>query len=168
MVQLIDTEIFITIFILISWLIFMSFLLVYALIFRHISYEINKKQIFKFFLIFSIFGSMISSLFYLRLLRQDFIWDVPEFQEKIKNIICQIRPQDLVLIGFFGIILSIFWLLLLSKFYQVLKQSVEILFIYFYQFSKFRDLYAFILNIRGNYNFFLIRRVLLFTNNSMQ
>jgi hypothetical protein len=165
MFKIIDTNTFITIFIVICWVVFMSFVIFYSLLFPNICYIINKKQILKIYFIYIIFCLFVIFLFYLRFSRREFSLNVPEFFFKFKTIIFLILPEDLIILFLFVIFLIVFWLLCLTKLYQILKRYAVMLFIYYYQYTPFRKFHALVLNMRINYTLYLLRRVLLFTKN---
>jgi hypothetical protein len=142
----------------------MSLMLSYALVFPRISYKLkSKRELVSLLLVYVMFGVFITCIFYLRWLRQGFVLDVPELYKHWKNIILQIRPEDMIILILLFLFFLIFWLLLVRSFYRKLNVLAQKLFLYYYQYDVVREYHGFFTKMRVNYTFFLIRRVLLFT-----
>lgn len=115
----------ITILILISWLLTMSFVLIYSLLYKRMAYKIDSyKRILQYFSLYGIVFLMIILVFYLRYLRINYVLNFFEVYAFIRSTLDLILPQDLIILGLLLLITFIFCSLLLINFYARLKQTL--------------------------------------------
>lgn len=150
------------------WLIWNSFLCFYVLkldksfpIIFHSRKRLLKYLAYVFTLLgFSMYIFLIRYNNMGRTVNANVLW------EEISNLVKSLSWLEGVVFVTFGLLLMIFWVMLVRVILHYFRQSILALFLYYFQYYYFREICYWWIQLSCDYTCYLMRRVSIFTKNT--